>query len=106
MASATPLRKYSKMRLADCVAKVAEGWAVSNYRIAVNSFLNQRCAGAPDLESTLLARALKILLQQYRHKCDVPTVSGNVCYRCLSGLNTDVARQPPLTHLRHWSVVE
>jgi len=45
-------------------------------------------------------------LQQYRHKCDVPTVSGNVCYRCLSGLNTDVVRQPPLTHLRHWSVVE
>jgi hypothetical protein len=38
---------------------------MGNNRIGTNEFLNQHCALAPDIESMLLARTLKILLQQY-----------------------------------------
>jgi hypothetical protein len=36
-----------------------------NKRIAAIGFLNQRCALAPDLESMLLARMPKMVLQHY-----------------------------------------
>jgi hypothetical protein len=39
---------------------------IRNNRIGTNEFLNQRCLLAPDLESILLARMSKILLQQNR----------------------------------------
>ena len=38
---------------------------MGNNRIGRSGFLNQSCALAPDVESTLLALALKIVLQQY-----------------------------------------
>jgi hypothetical protein len=41
-----------------------------NNRIGTNGFLNQYCALAPDLESMLLARTRKILLQQYLQLTD------------------------------------
>jgi len=40
-------------------------------RIGPNKFLNQRCAQAPDRESILLARTLKIVLQHYRPIAEV-----------------------------------
>src|ERR1700720_2932556 len=45
-----------------------------NNRIAMTGFLNQNCEFTPDLESMLLARTLKILLQHYRHQ---PAVRGS-----------------------------
>ena len=42
-----------------------------NNRIGTNELLNQHCALAPDLESILLAQALKIVLQQYLPSPDI-----------------------------------
>ena len=41
-----------------------------NNRIGTNGFLNQRCALAPNFESMLLVRTLKIFLQ-HRHDSEV-----------------------------------
>jgi hypothetical protein len=49
------------------------GWqAISRTnRIGTNKFLHQGCAQAPDLESMLLARTLKIVLQHYLPQADI-----------------------------------
>ena len=47
----------------DCVAKLDEAQLTRNYRIETSKFLNQHCALGSDLESMLLAQALKIVLQ-------------------------------------------
>jgi hypothetical protein len=61
--------------MADSVAKLAEesSWQAiaRKNRIGPNKFLNQHCARAPDRESILLARTLKIVLQHYRHFADL-----------------------------------
>jgi hypothetical protein len=43
-----------------------------NNCIAANAFLNQSCAFAPNLGKIFRARMSKIVLQQYRHECEVP----------------------------------
>jgi hypothetical protein len=58
---------------ADTVVKVGEGHLGRNNRIAANKFLNRYCASGLDLESILLARTRKILLQQYLPHPDMPT---------------------------------
>jgi hypothetical protein len=57
--------------VADSVAKVPDEGPISNNRIGTSGFPNQHCALASDLESMLLAYALKIVLQHYRHICDM-----------------------------------
>jgi hypothetical protein len=54
-----------RQRCADTVVKVGEGHFERNNRIAANKFLNRYCESGLDLESILLARMHKILLQQY-----------------------------------------
>jgi hypothetical protein len=57
--------------VADCVAKVAKQAReieIRNDRIGARAFLDRCCAFAPDLESMLRDKMLKILLQQYRHQ--------------------------------------
>jgi hypothetical protein len=49
----------------DIVAKLDEEQFARNNRIRAREFLCQHCALALDLESMLLAGALKIVLQQY-----------------------------------------
>jgi hypothetical protein len=44
---------------------------ICNDRIGARAFLNRCCAFAPDLESMLRDKMLKILLQQYRHQAAV-----------------------------------
>jgi len=61
-----PSRDRASLLVADCVAKLDEEQLAGNNRIGTNNFLNQPCALASDLESILLARALKIVLQHYR----------------------------------------
>jgi hypothetical protein len=54
---------------------------ICNDRIGARAFLNRCCAFAPDLESMLRDKMLKILLQQYLHERDLPATPMNV--RCL-----------------------
>src|SRR5215467_8774878 len=59
---------------ADTVEKVSakEMWNwILNKRIQGNGFLNQDCALAPDLESTLLRDSCKFLFRQYRPLPDI-----------------------------------
>jgi hypothetical protein len=44
---------------------------ICNDRIGARAFLNHCCAFAPDLESMLRDKMLKILLQQYRPQADI-----------------------------------
>jgi hypothetical protein len=60
------------------LAKSQVRGAWRNNRIAANAFLNQRCALAPNLEKIFRARMSKIVLQQYRHECEVPECSLHV----------------------------
>ena len=55
----------------NCVAKFGEGPLPGNNRIVTTTLLNQHCAGRPDLESMLLARAAKIVLQYSRSRGDI-----------------------------------
>jgi hypothetical protein len=64
--------------MADTVVKVGEGHLERNNGIAANKFVNRYCASGLDLESILLARMHKILLQQYRHDSDEPITAGHV----------------------------
>src|SRR5260370_10305911 len=59
---------------ADIVAKVGEGHLERNNRIAANKFLNRYCESGLDLQSILLARMHKILLQQY---LPIPDIAPN-----------------------------
>jgi len=72
--------------LADFVAKLDEEQLAGNNRIRTNNILNQHCVLEPDLESILLARALKIVLQQYRHIPEVPPAVNEGRLRFQSGL--------------------
>jgi hypothetical protein len=59
---------------ADSVAKLAEerlaGASAQENRIGTSKFWNQQCAQGHDLESMLLARMLKIVLQHYLPQAD------------------------------------
>src|ERR1700680_401138 len=59
---------------ADCVAKLDEEQLAGNNRIRTNKILNQHCVLGPNLESILLARALKIVLQQYLPTAEVARI--------------------------------
>jgi hypothetical protein len=65
-------------RSADSVAKVPDEGPISNNRIGTSGFPNQHCALASDLESMLLAHALKIVLQHYLPLADSCTAANAV----------------------------
>src|SRR5215475_9923153 len=50
----------------ECVAKLGEGWLARKNRIVAKGFLNQCCGLVAILESILLARTPKIVLQHIR----------------------------------------
>src|SRR6266702_5092872 len=88
--------------LADFVAKLGGRRLARNNRIGGKQFLNRCCALIAVLESMLLARALKIVLQHYRHICDLWRRLNEGCLRQLSGSVATAPRGPGLTPRRHW----
>jgi len=64
--------------MADFVAKLGGRRLARNNRIRGKQFLNRCCALIAVLESMLLARALKIVLQHYRHISEELIRAGNV----------------------------
>jgi hypothetical protein len=93
------------LQLANFVAKLGDEPLSRNNRLGAHNFLNQHCAWAPDLESILLARALKIVLQQNRPKGEVAARSKHVCCRVNCGRDLLVeslsAHDPKLTCRLH-----
>jgi len=90
---------WSCLLLADFVAKLGGRRLARNNRIGGKQFLNRCCALIAVLESMLLARALKIVLQHYRHICDLWRHLIEGCLRQLSGRVATAARGPGLTPL-------
>src|SRR5947209_20560432 len=83
--------------MADFVAKLGGRRLARNNRIRGKQFLNRCCALIAVLESMLPARALKIVLQHYRHKCDLWRRLNEGRLRQLSRRVATRPREPGLT---------
>jgi hypothetical protein len=67
---------------------------ICNDRIGARAPLNRCCAFAPDLESMLRDKMLKILLQHNRHQADLPSSHDHVRLARRSGNHLNVLRFP------------
>src|SRR6266700_7725681 len=76
---------------ADFVAKLGGRRLARNNRIGGKQFLSRCCALIAVLESMLPARALKIVLQQNRHRTDLPACPVYGRYWGQSGRGSDMA---------------